>query len=275
MSDPIDPMSDLGVFDARGQPDPTRVRHAAEEVIGLIHRRGDSSQVESLLELVGHEIRTPLAVIEGTARVVMNDADELSDDHLDAVGRIHANALLALLLLERLAEVRPIEEGRVTLVTYPTDLIRQLVQTVELLGHAVLGTRPVSVHHGELESVICDVDPRRLRQIVFNLLANAALNTPPGSPINVDVRTDGGVAEVEVRDDGQGVTPEDAERLFEKFPSLTAHRQGPGVGLFVSRGLARAHGGDLRAVPTEGGPGGVFILQLPLSAPPDAPADQR
>lgn len=250
--------------------DPESQRHPTDEAISAIHRRTDSHSVEALVELIGHEIRTPLTVIKGSSRMLFEESERLEPDQVESVRRIHRNAVLAMLLVDRLAEVRRVDEGDVLLSRRPVDLVEYVHETVEVLHEAVLGTRPVSVETDGVEAAVSDIDARRVRQIIFNLLASAALNTPPSAPVNLVIRPAGDTYEIEVRDHGHGVAPEDAERLFDKFPRLDAVRQGPGIGLYVSRGLARAHGGDLHAVPTDGD-GGIFILSLPASdEPPEA-----
>lgn len=249
----------------RSHPDPESERHPTDEAISEIHRRLETHSVEALLELIGHEIRTPLALIEGSAGMLYTDRDQLDGEHVEIVQRIRRNAALAILLMDRLAEVRSVDQDAVVVNARPIDLIGYVDDTVELLHESVLGSRPVSVDRGELSTAVCEVDPRHVRQILFNLLANAALNTPPDAPVNISIREVDGGYEIEVRDDGHGVAPDDAEELFEKFPRLGATRQGPGVGLYVSRGLARAHGGDLEALPSEDEDGGIFVLRLPGS----------
>lgn len=263
--EPHDGLDDW-IQDGKGpHPNPASERHPTDEAISEIHRRLESDSVEALLELVGHELRTPLAVIKGTARMLHEDGVRLEPDQAEAVHRIVRNAALATLLIDRLAEVRSVDAGTVILHRRPLNLVEYVRETVELLHESVLGARPVEVHTDGVTSAVCETDPRRLRQIMFNLLANAALNTPTGAPINITVReaTDGAY-EIEVRDDGHGVAPDDVGELFEKFPHLEAARQGPGVGLYVSRGLARAHGGELEAVPAEEDEGGIFVLRLPV-----------
>jgi signal transduction histidine kinase len=246
-------------------PDPERVRSTTEGLVGAIYRRGevDEATLDALLELLSHEIRTPFAVIEGSARLLAQDADRLEDEHVQLAHNILSHATLGLLLLDRLAEVRAVDHGNIALERVPVDIAEFLEKTVENLHAVVVGTRPVQILSELDEPVVAHVDVRRMRQIVFNLLANAAVNTPPDALIRIELRRRGDVLEVEVRDEGHGVAPAQVDTIFEKFPRLGAARQGPGVGLFVSRGLARAHGGDLRTEPAEK-QGGIFVLSLPL-----------
>jgi signal transduction histidine kinase len=248
-------------------PDPEAERAAVDETIAAIHRKVGGHTVEALLELFGHEIRTPLAVIEGSATLLLDDEDDLTSEHVEVVRRIHRNAVLALLLLDRLATIRLVESGSLALRTVPTEVPALVRECAQGLHEAVLGTRPLVIRDDVAGPAVCDVDPNRIHQVVFNLLANAALNTPPEAAVLIRIATEEGVLRLEVRDEGHGVAPDDTERLFEKFPRLDAARQGPGVGLYVSRGIARAHGGDLWAEPSPKKTGGIFVFTLPLRDP--------
>lgn len=234
-------------------------------MLDTVREEYDQNAAEALLRLVGHEIRTPLTIIEAGARLLVERAEKLDAESADLAGQVHSNARLALLLLQRLVEVGEIDRNQLTLQKVPVDVARLTEETVEELRVVVLGTRPAQVvSEGEIPRR-CAADPSRLRQVLFNLLVNAALNTPPEASIYVTVRTVDAMVEVEVRDEGHGVAEEDAEALFEKFPPRGAARQGPSLGLYVSRGIARAHGGDLRAVPVpeDSVEGGIFVLSLP------------
>jgi signal transduction histidine kinase len=105
-------------------------------------------------------------------------------------------------------------------------------------------------------------DRARLRQVVFNLVKNAAESAGPKGHVNVAVRLSGDVAEVAVSDDGPGLDPQARARVFEPF--FTTKPDGTGLGLAVSRAIARAHRGDIE-IRSEANAGAVFTLTLPRS----------
>jgi len=107
-------------------------------------------------------------------------------------------------------------------------------------------------------------DETSLREILFNLLLNAAKYSPTATAIEVAVSSENGSARLVVRDRGPGVVEADRERIFEKYEQVDRGTAGVGLGLYISRGLARANGGELAVDPT-GGPGGWFLLTLPLA----------
>src|SRR3989440_10425132 len=128
-----------------------------------------------------------------------------------------------------------------------------------LSDHALKVDSPV-------ESIEAEVDPDRFQIVVRNLLSNAAKYSPPGTDITVDVRRDGEVASVSVHDEGVGISKEDQKNLFTRFGRIetSAHVQGTGLGLWLSREIARMHAGDL-TVDSRLGTGSTFIFSVPLS----------
>lgn len=140
------------------------------------------------------------------------------------------------------------------------DLVRLASNVVHDLSRSTLGDHPTSVAADGI--VLARVDPDQVRQVLFNLLSNAAKFSPAGLDIVVDVAERGDHAIVQVRDRGAGVAPDDAERIFERYERAAEGIPGAGLGLHLSRLIARAHGGDLYLVPGDG-EGAVFELALP------------
>ncbi len=110
-------------------------------------------------------------------------------------------------------------------------------------------------------------DSVRLRQVVGNLITNAVTHTPAGTEVMVSVRTDERYAILEVADNGPGMSPEDAARVFERFyrtdPSRARQAGGSGLGLSIVAALVHAHGGEV-SVSTAEGEGAAFTVRLPL-----------
>lgn len=104
-------------------------------------------------------------------------------------------------------------------------------------------------------------DPVRVRQALTNMVSNAAKFTVPGGLVHVELAVVDGVADLSVSDDGPGIPPDRAAELFQKFSRLGAKVSGTGIGLYLSRAIARAHGGDLVLVPQD--VGCRFALRLP------------
>ena len=107
-------------------------------------------------------------------------------------------------------------------------------------------------------------DPVRIRQVLTNLLTNAVKFSPAGTPIDIAITPLHGTVELTVTDHGVGISDEQRPRLFTKFTRLSADTSGMGLGLYLSRGIARAHGGELRLART-GPDGSTFSLELPVA----------
>jgi signal transduction histidine kinase len=199
---------------------------------------------------VAHEINNPLAVILGYARLLGKNArGPLADD----VRVIEEEAIRARDIVEGLLDLsRPLSQAREVL-----DLREVSDEVVGRLRDA-----------GALEGVEVLVDgeatgqghPIKIRQVLTNLVRNAAESAGPNGRVTIRVRSDPQGTRVDVEDDGPGLAEEAASRLFEPF--FTTKDKGTGLGLAVSRAIARAHGGDITLSPAPG-KGAIFTLVLP------------
>lgn len=169
-----------------------------------------------------------------------------------------------LLLLARLDQQRPLVREPVDLLTLAADVVHDAAAVHP--GHEVELAAP----EGDRPPVVGG-DDARLRQVLGNLVRNAVVHTPPGTRVGVAVRTEGGAAVLTVHDDGPGMEPEVAARVFERFYRADASRTrtqaatGSGLGLSIVAALVAAHGGtvDVDSAP---GRGTTFTVRLPLRA---------
>jgi signal transduction histidine kinase len=207
---------------------------------------------------VAHEINNPLGVILGYAKLLRRKCDGSTADDLRVV---EEEALRAKEIVDGLLDLsRPLPSGSGD----PVDLRVLSDDVVSRLGEArLLDGVTVSVD-GRASA---PGDPDKLRQVLVNLVRNAAEAAGHGGAVAVHVAERDGAAEVAVEDSGPGVAPESRDRLFEPF--FTTKPRGTGLGLAVSRAIARAHGGDL-AAGAAGGGGARFALTLPLRRAPEA-----
>jgi signal transduction histidine kinase len=226
-------------------------------------QEGVTTQLEDFLALVAHEVRTPLAVVKGAVATMGALGPDDHKVRAQMLAMIDRNVNLAVLLMDRMSLARAVEEGTVRLDTRRLDLVRLVRLSVHDLQQVILGDHTTRVAAIDALEVIAD--PTALQEIVFNVLSNAAKYSAPQAPIEVTVDRRGDLASVEVRNHGGGVAPGDTERIFGKYFQGDGASSGVGLGLFVSRGLARAHGGDLRVRPAARS-GSEFVLELPLEA---------
>jgi two-component system OmpR family sensor kinase len=210
-----------------------------------------------------HELRTPLSAVRAYAELFSRGADRRPEDLARSMSGIKRESermsvlVDDLLLLARLDEGRPLEREPVEL----DEVVGEAVDTAA----AVDPERPIAF---DAESAPVYGDRDRLRQIVDNLLANVRAHTPPLAPVRVRVVRQNGTAVVEVEDSGPGMTPEQTERVFERFYRADASRSrargGVGLGLSIVVAVAAAHGGTA-AVDSTHGRGATFRIALPLA----------
>lgn len=223
------------------------------------------THLETFVALVAHEVRTPLAIAKG-ALAMLAEIDAGGDaepgTREDLLAMVQRNLDLAMLLMDRMALARDIENGTVTLTREALDLVNLVKESVDDLRWAALRDHPVEID--AIDTLVVNADPTAVREIVFNLLANAAKYSAPTAPINVAVDRHNDSARMVVRNHGSGVTPGDSEHIFDKFFQADTNSPGVGLGLFVSRGLARAHGGNISVHPAKDH-GSEFVLELPVA----------
>jgi signal transduction histidine kinase len=199
---------------------------------------------------VAHEINNPLGVILGYAKLLRKKADPAVAADLAVIEEETLRAKEIVDGLLDLSRPLPSEAQPVDLRALTDDVVARLREARLLDGVAV------TVDGG----ATAPGHPDKLRQVLVNLVRNAAEAAGPGGRIAVRVAAQDGTAEVAVEDSGPGIDAANRGRLFEPF--FTTKPRGTGLGLAVSRAIARAHGGDLAADPTDGG-GARFALRLP------------
>jgi signal transduction histidine kinase len=220
--------------------------------------------LEEFGAIIAHELATPLAIINGAAALALDDdGDTPPEQHRELLQVIRRNTELAGLLLRRIGLARDVDAGTIELSRSRVDLGLLVEESVGDLRQVVLKDHPLTITFGDAPVVWADATAAR--EIVFNLLSNASKYSEDDAAIEVSVNRIGQDAEVVVRNHGGGVTPGDTERIFEKFHRGETYAPGAGLGLFISRGLARAHGGDITVQAAER-VGSEFRLTLPIGS---------
>ena len=237
-------------------------------------------QMRRFVADASHELRTPLAAIRGFAELYRQGAVREPDDVAHVMGRIEGEStrlgrlvedLLALARLDEAQRRRAVVREPVDLAVVASDAVhdaRALApdRAVRLVGVAE-GVGP--------GSAVVLADESGMRQVLTNLLANAVHHTPAGTPVEVAVGRvpgpSGPESVVEVRDHGPGLTPEQAERVFERFYRVDSSRRrgtggGSGLGLAIVATVVQVHGGTVAVVPTPGG-GATFRVRFRAAGP--------
>ncbi|MGP1674437.1 MAG: response regulator, partial [Candidatus Limnocylindrales bacterium] len=218
------------------------------------------------LASMSHELRTPLNAIIGFSALMASqeEVDGTLPVPREWVEHIRSGGDHLLSLINDVLDLSRIEAGRLDLVKERVDLGRAITASVG-------GMRPLADRKGQhIEisgdpSLAVEVDPGRLRQILYNLLSNAIKYTPEGGRIWVTTEQADGEARIAVRDNGVGIAQDDRDRVFEEFSQVgdTAQRvEGTGLGLSLTRRLVEAHGGRIDLV-SELGAGSTFTVVFP------------
>jgi signal transduction histidine kinase len=264
----------LGVptyFTARILQDLRQKTRALEERTEALVEAG--RQKSQFMANVTHELRTPIHGICGLSDLVESGIyGPVSPKQRDAQQSIKRSARSLLALIDDLLELSRADAGKLVLASEPVD-VAEVVATVAAAAHWMVGTKKLTIET-EVASGIPPVqaDPRGLKQVLLNLLSNAAKFTPEGGRIVLRARPEGDAAvRLEVQDSGIGIAPEDHERIFEDFRQLDGSAEraygGVGLGLAVVRRLTEAMGARVD-VKSAKGAGATFGVSVPRAAPP-------
>jgi PAS domain S-box-containing protein len=219
---------------------------------------------DDFVAVVSHELRTPLVPIKGWAQTLINRGDRLSEDQRrTAVQSILAQAQKLESLVLNILEASRIEAGRADgegVADVAAVVMRVVEDTLSARPDRVVRVRPPSVPSQVRGSSVW------VERAVANLVANAIKYSPDDEAVDVAVSVEGDDVVVSVTDRGPGIALDGQERIFERFERLeeTRKQTGTGLGLYITRRLARAMGGDV-SVSSVPGAGSTFLLRLPLA----------
>jgi two-component system, OmpR family, sensor histidine kinase BaeS len=272
---PLRQMTEVSQRMARGDWS-GRVRATSADEVGRLaaafnQMAADLGRVDAerrdLIATVSHELRTPLAA---TTAVLENLADGVVPADEEHVGQALAQVERLSTLVNDLLDLSRVEAGAAVLRTEPTRvgaLVGECARLVTAAGRA--GAFDLAVP----DDLVALVDPDRFRQLLTNVLDNAARHTPAGHAVHVAAGSGQVGWWLEVLDDGPGVAEPERERVFDRFGTDPAGG-GTGLGLAVARWVAQLHGGTLRFVdPPEGTSGARLRLELPGQPPVHRPQE--
>jgi signal transduction histidine kinase len=234
-------------------------RETVEELRRLSALRAD------FVSLVSHELRSPMAAVIGSARTLQRRWSELSPEHRDSFLALIADETNRLArLVSDVFDTSRIDAGTFGYTFSDVD--------VAVLVHDAVSTATASQEDVEVVAAVATGLPSvrgdgvRLRQVLANLLENAIKYSPDGAPVEVGATAEDGTVSVAVTDRGRGISAENQAVIFERFGRVRGPDapQGTGLGLFIARSIAEAHGGTLQ-VRSRLGQGSTFTLTLPAS----------
>jgi signal transduction histidine kinase len=234
-------------------------RRTAAELRRLSALRAD------FVSLVSHELRSPMAAVIGAARTLQDRWRTLTVEQRDAFLALIAdetNRLAAL--IGDVLDTSRIEAGTFSYTFTDVDLARLVTDAV---ATASVGQDEVRVHAEVGRLTLIRGDRERLRQVITNLIDNAIKYSPAGDEVRVTAAQENGAVRIAVSDHGPGIPQHQQRLIFEKFGRAEVpggSKPGTGLGLFIARSIAEAHGGtvDVRSRPQNGA---TFVLTLPLT----------
>ena len=218
------------------------------------------------MHVVAHDLRNPLNGIKGLARVLQDEIGT-SGTLKQGMEHIYRSSEHAL---DTINDLLSLESAQFTeLITTEVD-VNQLVQDVILTHSQHAQSKSIQIHFDSSGILLANTDGDKLQRIIDNLVSNAVKFSPKNKEVFVVLQQVNGRFQLEVQDQGPGLTEEDQEKAFGKFQRLsarpTAGESSTGLGLSIVRDLAKVLGGKIE-VESKPGEGAKFILQLPRQAP--------
>jgi signal transduction histidine kinase len=266
------------LLDARGAV--YAIALVATEVTELVQARETAERAQEEAEVanrakadflasMSHELRTPLNAIGGYVDLVeMGIHGPVTEPQREALARVKASQQHLLTLINDVLAFAKVEAGQLELELRPHS-VAELLASVEPLVAPLAEAREIALSVDVCDPALClHADEERTRQILLNLVGNAIKFTQPGGQVQLSCSRGAEWIEVRVRDDGPGIAPEKQQTIFDPFVQVERRfsnpREGVGLGLAISRDLARAMGGELN-VESALGEGSTFTLRLPLA----------
>jgi signal transduction histidine kinase len=228
-----------------------------------------NKQQADFAAMIAHDLRSPLTVVISAA-AMMEDGffGEVTENQKNWLLRIQTESQRLVELVNDFLDLSKIEAGRIEVEREPVDLGSLIARNIEVYVPLSLEKRISLESRGAPDLPSVQADPRRLDQVLANLISNAVKFTPEGGRIEVGASLRHDRVEVYVKDTGVGIPSEELAGLFQKYRQTSSGKgstqKGTGLGLVISKMIVEAHGGRIR-VESEEGRGSTFFFYLPLS----------
>jgi heavy metal sensor kinase len=233
------------------------------ELLGRLQQAFESQR--RFMADASHELRTPIAVVQGEADVILARDDRSAAEYRESIEIMRSASRRLTRIVESLFLLARTDAGRYPMRMSRVDLSEAVHDCLNAM-RSIAAAKSIALTVSAPPESIVDADAELLQQLVANLLDNALKFTPAGGHVRVDVTRDADAYRVRVTDDGAGIARDDQPHVFERFFRADRARsgQGAGLGLPIARWIAEAHGGSL--VLEESGAGGTtFTATLPAA----------
>jgi PAS domain S-box-containing protein len=249
--------------------DLTERKNAEEERVRLAQTQEAIRLRDEFLSIASHELKTPLTALQLQLRAICTQVKPMGDALAKRIDRAMRIGGRLALLIEELLDVSRIATGKLQLTFERFDLADAARETIERLRESAVAAG-CELRLAATSPIDGRWDRLRLEQVLMNLLANA-IKYAARRPIEVRAAREDHVAVLQVRDQGPGIPESELSRIFGRFERAASARNygGMGLGLYVARQIAEAHGGSIFANNVPGG-GACFTVRLPLEPPPGA-----
>ena len=213
---------------------------------------------------VSHDLRTPLTLIAEPVEQMVNAANLTPQQHI-LMQIANKNVKILRRLINQILDFRKYENGKLDLRLEEVDFGRMVTEWAESFRSIA---RKHDIHlevdvPGDTPMILA-IDPEKIERVFFNLMSNAFKHTPDNGTIRFSCSVSGDTLTFSVADNGQGISKEDLDRIFERFYQVDkVHPKGSGIGLSLARAFVELHGGSI-SVESELGKGSVFIVTLPV-----------
>ena len=248
----------------------------ANEQAARMEAEAANRSKDLFLATLSHEVRTPLNAIMGWASILRSGKCTQAEVQ-EGMEVIERNCRAQAQLIEDVLDVSRIVSGKMPLNIAPCDL-------VAVINAAIDTARPAADAKGirfetdlAWDASHASYDANRIQQVIWNLLANAVKFTPHASAVRIVLRHDRSTAQIQIKDEGQGIKPEFLPYVFERFRQAEGSTRrklgGLGLGLSIVRHIVELHGGTVHAASAGEGKGATFTVNLPLRESPIEPAE--
>ncbi len=221
------------------------------------------------LATVSHEMRTPLSALSMRVEVLLKTVKDLPKPVESALLAMRVHVRQEAGMIDDLIDAARTLTGQMSVSRLPAPLgriVRDAVSTIEVQAHEKAIALSVSPPD-QGDSIVLNADGHRLQQVLWNLLLNAIKFTPPGGAIRVGIAQADGHVEINVSDNGQGISARDLPHVFGAFTLQTqGNATGLGLGLYIARRIVELHDGALTVASAGKNKGSTFTIRLPLEA---------